>query len=178
MRNSSLPELMIRWAGYQVMALLLVAVAAFVCPASAGETTKAADQSDEQKGVEQGKSEHFVYQYENRKDPFMPFIGENTAALADDEIIENGEPLTGMQLFEPGQLTLVGLVNKGGEYYALVEDSTGKGYILTKGMKIGRRGLVREIGPNKVFIDETAITRTGKTLVTPVNMALKKEAEK
>lgn len=161
------------------MALFLVGAALFVSSASANEVPKAAaGGSDEQKALEQAKSEYFIYRYEGRKDPFMPFVNENATSHTDDEVVENGEPLTGMQLFEPGQLTLVGLLSKRGEYYALVEDSTGKGYTLTKGMKVGRRGVVREIGPNKVFIEETATTRTGKKLVTPVNMVLKKEGEK
>ena len=162
------------------MALFFATVdLSFVSRASANETTKASDRSDEQNALQQAKSEYFVYRYENRKDPFMPFITDNaTSHRADDEIVDNGEPLTGMQLFEPGQLTLVGLLSKSGEYYAMVEDSSGKGYTLTKGMKIGRRGVIREIGPTKVLIEETAITRAGKTLVTPVNMVLKKEGEK
>ncbi|MDR3088922.1 MAG: pilus assembly protein PilP [Desulfobulbaceae bacterium] len=153
------------------MALFLLCVGA---PLSA----YADDADDEQKALQEAKSEYFVYRYENRKDPFAPFITETSNAHSEDEIIENGEPLTGMQLFEPGQLTLVGLLNKGSEYFAMVEDSTGKGYTLARGMKIGRRGVIREIGPTKVLIEETAITRAGKKLVTPVDMVLKKEGEK
>jgi len=161
------------------MALFFVgAVMPFVTSAAAEEIAKTAGGADEQQALQQAKSDYFVYQYQNRKDPFMPFITENATSHADDEIVEDGAPLTGMQLFEPGQLTLVGILQKGGEYYALVEDSTGKGYTLTKGMKVGRRGVVREIGPAKVLIEETAVTRAGNKLVTPVAMVLKKEGEK
>jgi len=161
------------------MALFFIGAGiSFVAEASSEEATKDTGGADEQQALQQAKSAYFVYQYENRKDPFMPFISENATSHSEDEIIENGEPLTGMQLFEPGQLTLVGLLNKQGEYYALVQDSTGKGYTLTKGMKIGRRGVISEIGPAKVLIEETAITRAGNKLVTPVNMVLKREGEK
>jgi type IV pilus assembly protein PilP len=60
----------------------------------------------------------------------------------------------------------------------MVEDFTGKGYILLEGTKIGRRGVVKNIASNAVTIEETAITRAGKEIVTQVVMTLKKEGEK
>ena len=94
-----------------------------------------------------------------------------------DEIVEKGEQLTGMQIFEPGQLKLVALLVMKSKYFAMVEDSTGKGYPLTKGTKIGKRGVVVDITPNKVLIEETAETRAGKKIVTPITMVLKKEGD-
>lgn len=121
----------------------------------------------------------FEYILENRPDPFVPFLTEKAATSAVDmnEIIENNEPLTGMQLFEPGQLTLVALMQKGAEDIAMVEDFTGKGYVLTEGIKIGRRGVVKDIAPNSVLIEETALTRAGKKIITEIVMILKKEGE-
>jgi len=126
-----------------------------------------------------GTNAPFEYQLENRSDPFVPFITEKAATSSVDmnEIVENNEPLTGMQLFEPGQLTLVALLKKGKEDVAMVEDFTGKGYVLEEGTKIGRRGVVKNIVPNAVIIEETAVTRAGKELITKVVMTLKKEGE-
>ncbi|MCP3891909.1 MAG: pilus assembly protein PilP [Desulfobulbaceae bacterium] len=125
--------------------------------------------------------ELFDYVLDNRSDPFVPFISEKAAStktLIDmNEIVEASDPLSGMQLFEPGQLTLVALMQKGNEDIAMVEDFTGKGYILTEGTKIGRRGAVRDIASNKVIIEETAVTRAGKKIITEVVMILKKEGE-
>ena len=61
------------------------------------------------------KTAPFVYQLENRPDPFVPFITEKAATANVDmnEIIESDEQLTGMQLFEPGQLNLVALLQTG-----------------------------------------------------------------
>lgn len=125
------------------------------------------------------KPPSFEYQLENRPDPFAPFITEKAAAASVDmnEIIDSTEPLTGMQLFEPGQLTLVALMKKGSEDIAMVEDFTGKGYVLTEGTKIGRRGVVKNIASKSVIIEETAVTRAGKKIVTEVVMLLKKEGE-
>lgn len=121
----------------------------------------------------------FEYQLENRPDPFAPFITEKAATASVDmnEIVDSTEPLTGMQLFEPGQLTLVALLKRGSENIAMVEDFTGKGYVLTEGTKIGRRGVVKNIAPKSVLIEETAVTRAGKKIVTEVVMLLKKEGE-
>lgn len=125
-------------------------------------------------------STQFEYQLENRADPFVPFISEKAAvsSVNMDEIIDNAEPLTGMQLFEPGQLTLVALLKNGVENLAMVEDFTGKGYVLTIGAKVGKRGVVKNIAPQSVIIEETAVTRAGKKTVTEVVMLLKKEGEK
>ena len=119
----------------------------------------------------------FEYKLENRPDPFVPFISERaTASTVDmDEIVDAGEPLSGMQLFEPGQLTLVALIKKGGENLAMVQDFTGKGYVLSEGTKVGRRGVVKNFTPLSVVIEETAVTRAGKKTVTEVVMLLKKE---
>lgn len=121
----------------------------------------------------------YEYQLENRSDPFAPFITEKAAAASVDmnEIVDETGPLTGMQLFEPGQLTLVALLKKDTEDFAMVEDFTGKGYVLTAGTKIGRRGIVKNIAPKSVTIEETAVTRAGKKIITEVVMLLKKEGE-
>lgn len=124
-------------------------------------------------------STQFEYVLENRPDPFVPFITEKAASSTVDmnEIVDKSEPLTGMQLFEPGQLTLVALLKKNVADVAMVEDFTGKGYILLEGTKIGRRGVVKDIAANAVIIEETAITRAGKEITSQVVMTLKKEGE-
>lgn len=121
----------------------------------------------------------FEYQVDNRADPFAPFVTETakTNPVVPDEIIENNEVLTGMQLFEPGQLTLVALMLTGGNKMAMVQDSTGRGYVIEEGIKIGRRGVITRITGDKVFIEETAHTRSGKTLKNEIVMVLKREGE-
>lgn len=123
----------------------------------------------------------YTYQVEERPDPFTPFVRgrakENTVPSAPDEIIEEPATLTGMQLFEPGQLTLVALMMTGGETLAMVQDSTGRGYVVSEGTKIGRRGVITKITENRVLIEETAKTRSGKEIKNEIAMVLKKEGE-
>jgi type IV pilus assembly protein PilP len=125
--------------------------------------------------------QRFEYMLENRADPFVPFITERAASTTTfdpNEIVDENRPLTGMQLFEPGQLTLVALLKSGEEDLAMVQDFTGKGYLLTEGTKIGRRGVIKDITSNNVIIEETATTRAGRKIVSEVVMILKKEGEK
>lgn len=121
----------------------------------------------------------FEYQMEDRADPFAPFVSGTAKKnpVQPDEIIENNEVLTGMQLFEPGQLTLVALMLTGGNKLAMVQDFTGRGYVVEEGVKIGRRGVITQITEDRVIIEETAQTRSGKTLKNEIAMVLKREGE-
>jgi type IV pilus assembly protein PilP len=60
---------------------------------------------------------------------------------------------------------------------AVVEDVTGKGYILNEGMLIGRHGVVSQITMNQVNITETR-TVAGKEITADVVMRLNKEGDK
>lgn len=119
----------------------------------------------------------FEYLIEGRNDPFIPFISEKSQAAKMDEILPIEDQLTGMQLFEPGQLNLVAIVMADENDFAMAQDTTGKGYILRTGMEIGRRGIITSIQSNKVTIEETAFTRAGKKLTSNTVMLLKKEGE-
>ncbi len=120
----------------------------------------------------------FEYMIDGRNDPFIPFISEKSSSTEVDEILPVKNQLAGMQLFEPGQLTLVAIVMSENNDFAMAEDTTGKGYILRTGMEIGRRGTITAIKPNEVVIEETAFTRAGKKLTSNIVMLLKKEGEK
>ncbi len=135
------------------------------------------DTSEADAVLHQPSKSLFEYLIENRPDPFIPFITEKAASVNIDEIIPIEERLSGMQLFEPGQLNVVAIVMVEDNDFAMAEDTTGKGYIIRKGMKIGKRGTITEIQPNEVIIEETAFTRAGKKLTSKIVMLLKKEGE-
>jgi len=120
----------------------------------------------------------FEYIIEDRADPFLSFLQpEKTPDASLNEIVDIEGELEGMQLFEPGQLTLVAIVQSARKQFAMVQDFTGKGYIITEGIKIGKRGVITDIVPNQVVIEETAFTRAGKKLTNEVIMYLKQEGE-
>ncbi|MDF1578113.1 MAG: pilus assembly protein PilP [Desulfurivibrionaceae bacterium] len=117
----------------------------------------------------------FTYQTEGRPDPFKPFISQRAAQEA-AEI--SPEELTGMRQFEPGQLTLVAIIFAEDNPMAMVEDSSHKGYIVRKGTRIGRSGIISEIQPNQVIIKQLSYSMTRERKYNTVEMTLRKEGEK
>ncbi len=123
------------------------------------------------------KTENFVYQVEKRPDPFMPFITEKVIQPTEPEANET-EQLTGMRQFEPGQLTLVAIVFTENNPMAMVEDSSHKGYMIRRGTRIGKSGVVSDILPNEVIIKQLSYSMTKERKYKTVEMILRKEGEK
>lgn len=124
----------------------------------------------------EGRASDFVYQREGRSDPFMPFIKDKVVQEVDVEVEEYGV-LTGMQKFEPGQLTVVAIVQKQQGPIAMVQDSTGKGYLLSPGEKLGRNGVVEEITANMILVKQQYKMTSGAVRHRVVKMLLKREGE-
>ncbi len=119
----------------------------------------------------------FVYRREGRSDPFMPFLTDR--AKVDQPVVsKTREELVGMRKFEPGQLSLVAIVLGGKENLAMVQDPAGQGYVIRKGTKIGRFGVVEDIEPNQVIVQNITFTRTGDERLNRVEMLLKKRGNK
>lgn len=143
-----------------------------------------ADVNDIERLIQQGlleKPESYTYNHIGRNDPFKPFVSPAATPIADqdpNEIIESDQVLSGMQLFEPGQLTLVGVMLSATDELAFVEDQSKKGYVLKLGTAIGKRGIVTKIEPDKVYIEETAKTRSGQEIKNTVLMSLNKDGDR
>lgn len=122
----------------------------------------------------------YSYKYEGRLDPFKPFVAPKTSTISQDpnEIVDEVSEYTGMQLFEPGQLNLVGVMLSSQSPFALVEDQTKKGYILKLGDLLGKRGMITSIDFQGVVVTETAKTRAGNELKSTITMRIKKEGDK
>jgi type IV pilus assembly protein PilP len=132
-------------------------------------------------GMPQQLIDVYTYKAEGRFDPFKPFVALKSSSPTQqdpNEILDDGNELTGMQLFEPGQLTLVGVMLSSQDPIALVEDQTRKGYVLKLGNLIGKRGVVSSIDPRQVVVTETAKTRAGKEMKSTTTMRIKKEGDK
>ena len=120
----------------------------------------------------------FEYQLEGRSDPFQPFIKPQVATITSpDEIIDENKKLIGMQLFEPGQLKLVGVMITRETKMAMVEDVTGQGHIIDEGIPIGKYGKVSQIAKDRVIITETKKMRSGKEITTSVVMRLSRAGD-
>jgi len=117
----------------------------------------------------------FTYQAEGRPDPFKPFISKE---IMQEAVETTPEVLTGMRQFEPGQLSLVAIIFTEENPMAMVEDSSHKGYIVRKGTKIGRSGIISDIEPNRVIIKQLSYSMAREKKYNTVEMTLRKEGEK
>ena len=159
---------------------LLIATGLQINPAFAVEADKSSTEPGQLAGDDLLQpTEDFEYQFEGRPDPFTPFIADKATSqkIGDDELIEEEGELTGMRQFEPGQLTLVAVMFTGGKKVAMVEDVTGRGYMINEGMLIGRRGIVHRIDGEQVTVMETAHTRAGRKIENKIVMRLNKEGD-
>jgi type IV pilus assembly protein PilP len=115
----------------------------------------------------------FVYKREDRPDPFVPFIQERVVAT---EVPV--EELTGMRKFEPGQLTVVAIVMRHDDKFAMVQAANNQGYIIREGLLLGRTGVVEAIVSNKVVVKNYTYNLAGDKIYKTVEMLLKKEGER
>jgi len=109
-----------------------------------------------------------AYIPEGKIDPFAPLFSEKTET---EEEPSNGEgkpggvkrvkagprriPRTPLEKLDLSQLKLVGIIRSEKGNKAIVQDASGKGYVLNKGTFIGNNsGFVTQITKNKVIIEE------------------------
>lgn len=119
-----------------------------------------------------GQPPSFMYNRE-RPDPFFPFLTQEIMKADAKAKTE----LTGTKKFEPAQLTLVAIVSGKRGLLAMVQDSSGVGYVLRKGTEIGETGEVIQITPNKVIIEQVKNV-AGDRISRKFEMILSKEGEK
>lgn len=100
----------------------------------------------------------YRYSAQGKRDPFFPPF-----QTADSEGDAPDEPKTPLQRFDIGQLKLVGVIWQTEEPRALIEDSGGLGYIVTRGTLIGSKGgIVKAIEPKRITIEEYQTDFFGK----------------
>jgi len=121
----------------------------------------------------------YVYDAENKTDPFASFIVERERILSELEkerrkkfeqlgqkkalINELKAAKTELQKIDISQLSLTGIIDTRKKMWAMVKDPKGRGHVLTKGTFIGTNGgMVDEI------VREEIETDFGKTIVRKV----------
>lgn len=106
------------------------------------------------RAIQEAKMREYVFSPEGKLDPFRPIealIAPREAQVA----TEQTTPLTPLQKMELSQLKLVAVVMANDNTRALVEDSTGMGYIVQVGTLMGTRGgQVVGIQPDKIEVKE------------------------
>lgn len=113
----------------------------------------------------------FSYSSEGKIDPFKPVLGTDEPEGAADRVgpapeeREKRIPQSPIEMVDLSQLKLTALILAPGRNLAMVEDATGKGYIVKKGTYIGNReGRVTEILPDRLIVTEQGTDDLGKPM--------------
>jgi len=109
---------------------------------------------------EENGEDTYRYDPAGKRDPFLsPFYHQPEPAAPE-------EAKTPLQRFDLGQLKLVGIILEEKEPKALIEDSGGLGYIVTRGTPIGSKGgIITAIEPKRVVVEEYETDFYGKRQV-------------
>jgi Tfp pilus assembly protein PilP len=150
-----------RWA-VMVMVLSL----AGVVPGRAQTQTQTGPAPSEEALKPRLRSDAPPYDPTGKRDPFRPF-------LLDLHSQEPREPGTPLQRYDIGELTLVAVLWEVSPPRALVQDTSGMGYIITVGTPIGRRnGVVKAVEPTRVVVEEHVLDFYGQEQTAEVVMEL------
>jgi type IV pilus assembly protein PilP len=85
------------------------------------------------------------------------------------------KPLTPLEKLNLSQLTLVGIIRAPSGNRALVQDASGKGYIVKKGTYIGTQsGKVDQILEDRIIVDEESENIYGKVSMVKKTLKLQK----
>lgn len=109
-------------------------------------------------------------------DPFDPLFQKKKGVVrAKKRRLKKRIPRTPLEKFDLSQLKLVGVIMSPDGNKALVEDSSGKGYTLSKGTYIGiNAGKVVEIQRDRIIIEEELEDATGNVTIQRKELKLNK----
>ncbi|UCH20539.1 MAG: pilus assembly protein PilP [Deltaproteobacteria bacterium] len=108
-------------------------------------------------------------------DPFEPLFKEKPAVTQAAKKIKKRTPRTPLEKIDISQLKLVGIVLASSGNKALVQEASGKGYIIKKGTYIGlNSGKVVEIQKDNVIIEEEVEDVLGKVTTRKKEIRLPK----
>jgi type IV pilus assembly protein PilP len=105
-----------------------------------------------------GKASAYSYDPRGKLDPFKSLFETETQRLVGRKTVKKKRlPLTPLQRIDLGQLKLVGVILSPTGNKALVEEPSGKGYIISRGTYVGTNfGRVSRVLKDKVIVEEEA----------------------
>ncbi len=121
-----------------------------------------------------------LYDPSNKIDPFMPLFKDEPEVNAPPADVEKKErkkrmPRTPLERIELSQLKLVGIIQAESGDRGLVQEASGKGYIISKGTYIGTNGgRVTEILRDRVVVEEEVEDVLGKLELEKRELKLQK----
>ena len=117
------------------------------------------------------------YKVEGKIDPFASIFRDQSSTLAgqNDGKKKKRIPLTPIEKVDLSQLKLVGIIFASSGNKALVEDASGKGFVIKKSTRIGiNSGRVIKILKGRVVVEEEAESILGKTSLVKRELKLQK----
>jgi type IV pilus assembly protein PilP len=117
-----------------------------------------------------------LYSPEEKLDPFEPLFKKERVSLdVGKKKIKTRKPLTPLERVNLSQLTLVGIILSPSGNRALVQETTGKGYVVKKGTYIGTNsGKIVEILKDMIIIEEESEDIYGKVSIVKKPLKLQK----
>jgi len=121
------------------------------------------------------------YNPEGKLDPFASLYKEKPVAVSttgQKPMLEPRRPLTPLEKVDLSQLKLVAIIRALSGNIALVEEASGKGYVIKKGTYIGTRsGKVGKILPDRIIVEEESEDFSGKVSVREIEVKLNPSGE-
>ena len=125
-------------------------------------STKKGDKAGKEMALkpEPGVAETRLYNPEGKIDPFAPLFREEKLVAGDGEAMGMGKagiciPHTPLQKADLSQLKLVGIICASSGNRAMVEEASGRGYVIERGTFIGINcGRVEQILKDRVIVNE------------------------
>ena len=113
-------------------------------------------------------------------DPFEPFmrVPEAEVSPAEQAKLNIRPPQTPLERYDVAQLKLTAILMAPGKTRALVEESSGKGYVINEGTYIGNKGgQVSKILKDRIVIEEKYLDVLGNVAVRDVEIKLRRGEE-
>ena len=115
-----------------------------------------------------------IYEPVGKIDPFEPLFINKSHVVAKKRM--KRIPKTPLETFDLSQLKLVGIMLSESGNTALLEDATGKGYVIKNGVYIGTNGgKVTGMDKDKIIIEEEIEDELGKITVKKIELKLQKK---
>ena len=143
--------------------------------AAAAPTVKAGAKATAEASKPSAPMAEVPYNYDpvGKRDPFRSPVEEQSSPS--NETSPCSEPLCQWEL---DQLTLVAIVTGDANPIGMVEDPQGRGYIIRRNSKIGRRGgKVTQIMRGSITVTELLTGQDGKVSTNPQTLALKSDKQ-
>lgn len=162
-----------RFSGSITIIGLFMAAAIVVHPAQAGEKIVAGE-----------AQKHMIkapeIDFEHLRDPFQSYLEIVRQRLAEKRkaLTQTNRPREPLEAFDLSALKLVAIYRMGNKQVAMVEDTTGKGYVVRPGSHIGQNGgKVVRIEKDAIVIVEKAVAPNGDIVDREVRMTIKEVNE-